>query len=216
MLHSTQLEETLPKQISPPKISFAQTDVPPTNLPSEEIPTTVNDNKSVSFLACFASFTCNHKQGQPPGPRPPTPPPQFSKNDGGICTQSQAAKRRAQENDQGVNSLKYNSLLCFKNCINNRHSKSCLRKTVNFMERGDIYTRQKVYHNRILDLNFSEDSELEEDEEEEHNNLGLGGSSPIPSLHHSFDTDKTLQDIQEVKDEFEEEDLIDKKEIEEK
>jgi hypothetical protein len=47
--------------------------------------------------------------------------------------------------------------------------------------------------------------------------LGLGGSSPIPSVHHSFDADETLQDIPEVKDKFEEdeedEDFIDKKKL---
>ena len=82
------------------------------------------------------------------------------------------------------------------------------------MEKGDIYTSQKAYHRHNLDLNFNEEGVLEEEIEDEQNDLGLGGSSPIPSIHHSFDADETLQDIQEVEDEFEEEeeeDFIDEK-----
>jgi hypothetical protein len=87
------------------------------------------------------------------------------------------------------------------------------------MEKGDIYTSQKAYHKHNLDLNFDEEGDLEEEIEDEQNDLGLGGSSPIPSLHHSFDAEETLQDIQEVEDEFkeeEEEDFIDEQDIEEK
>ncbi len=82
------------------------------------------------------------------------------------------------------------------------------------MEKGDIYTSQKAYHRHNLDLNFDEEGAPEEDEQ---NDLGLGGSSPIPSIHHSFDADETLQDIQEVEDKFEEEeeDFIDEQDIEE-
>jgi hypothetical protein len=84
------------------------------------------------------------------------------------------------------------------------------------MEKGDIYTSQKAYHNHNLDQDFDEEGEIEE-EEEQQNDLGLGGSSPIPSLHHSFDADETPQDIQEVEDEFEEEeDFINENNIEEK
>ena len=60
------------------------------------------------------------------------------------------------------------------------------------MEKGDIYTSQKAYHRHNFDLNFNEEGLLEEDEQ---NDLGLGGSSPIPSLHHSFEAYETLQDI---------------------
>jgi hypothetical protein len=63
------------------------------------------------------------------------------------------------------------------------------------MEKGDIYSSRKAYHNHNRNLNFDKDSDLEEEEEEQENDLGLGGSSPIPSLHHSFDADETLQDI---------------------
>jgi hypothetical protein len=88
------------------------------------------------------------------------------------------------------------------------------------MEKVDIYTSQKAYHRHNLDLNFNEEGALEEEIEDEQNDLGLGGSSPIPSIHHSFDADETLQDIQEVEDEFEEEeeedDFIDEQDIEEK
>jgi hypothetical protein len=87
------------------------------------------------------------------------------------------------------------------------------------MEKGDIYTSQKAYHRHNFDLNFNEEGVLEEEIEDEQNDLGLGGSSPIPSVHHSFDADETLQDIQEVEDEFEEEeeeDFIDEQDIEEK
>jgi hypothetical protein len=119
--------------------------------------------------------------------------PKFLKNDG-VCTRSQTAKQKVLKKDLNINSLKDNCLPCFENCINNGHSKSCLQKAVNFMEKGDIYTSQKAYHKHNLDLNFDQEGDLEE-EEEEQNNLGLGGSSPIPSLHHSFDAEETLQDI---------------------
>ncbi len=70
-------------------------------------------------------------------------------------------------------------------------------KAVNFMEKGDIYTSQKAYHKHNLDLSLNEEGDLEEEIEDEQNNLGLGGSFPILSLHHSFDAEETLQDIQE-------------------
>ncbi len=206
-------EKALPKQSSPSENLFTSPEPPQTV--SEQIPEQLN-------TYVFPSLPAQHpppvkrRRGRPPGPRPPTPPPHISKNDGGICTRSQTAKKKALETDLNINSLKYNCLPCFENCVNNQHSKSCLQKAVNFMEKGDIYTSQKAYHRHNFDLNFNEEGLLEEDEQ---NDLGLGGSSPIPSLHHSFEADETLQDIQEVEDKFEEEeeeDFIDEQDIEEK
>ena len=211
MIENSENEETSFTQSSPSATLFATTE-PPHPIPAEQITDQVNKS-GFPPLPTQHPPPVKRRRGQPPGPRPPTPPPQISKNDGGICTRSQTAKQRALNKDLNINSLKYNCLPCFENCINNRHSKSCLQKAVNFMEKGDIYTSQKAYHKHNPDLNFNEEGE---EEEEEQNDLGLGGSSPILSLHHSFDADETLQDIQEVEDEFkEEEDFIDEQDIEE-
>jgi hypothetical protein len=222
LLKFSDTEEALSKQSSPPEHLFTSSEHPTPEqitVDDEQIPEQINKS---AFPALPAQHPppVKRKRGRPPGPRPPTPPPQISKNDGGICTRSQTARKNAMENDRNINTLKYTCLPCFENCVNNRHSKSCLQKAVNFMEKGDIYTSQKAYHRHNLDLNFNEEGALEEEIEDEQNDLGLGGSSPIPSIHHSFDADETLQDIQEVEDEFEEEeeedDFIDEQDIEEK
>jgi hypothetical protein len=223
LINFSENEEALSKQSSPPENLFTSS-APPNTVP-EQI--TVDDEQIPEQFnkSAFPALTAQHpppvkrKRGRPPDPRPPTPPPQISKNDGGICTRSQTARKNAMEKDRNINSLKYTCLPCFENCVNNRHSKSCLQKAVNFMEKGDIYTSQKAYHRHNFNLNFNEEGVLEEEIEDEQNDLGLGGSSPIPSVHHSFDADETLQDIQEVEDEFEEEeedDFIDEQDIEEK
>jgi hypothetical protein len=90
-------------------ILFTTSTEPPKMISSEQIPETVN--KSVfPPLPVQPPSPVKRRQGQPPGPRPPNPPPQISKNDGGICTRSQTAKQRAMKNDLNINSLKYNHL----------------------------------------------------------------------------------------------------------
>ena len=150
------------------------------------------------------------KKGRPPGPRIPTPPPFLFQNKGGIGrTRSQTAKERQKEKDEkeetAVSSLMNNPLICFEKCVNNKHTKLCLRKALNFLERGDTYINQKSAHLLSHDLNF-DDNEQEEEEEEE--DPGLGGSSPIPSVHYSFDNDETLDNIpeEELQDEFSQDD----------
>jgi hypothetical protein len=66
---------------------------------------------------------------------------------------------------------------------------------------GDIYNQQKAF------ISFESDSEgeQEEEEEEEEQDNGLGGSSPIPSIHHSFEEDDTLTHGNKVEDEFSQE-----------
>ncbi len=103
LLHSSENEGTLSKQSSPPENLF--TSSAPQNTVPEQI--TVDDQQIPEQLniSAFPALPAQHpppvkrKRGRPPGPRPPTPPPQISKNDGGICTRSQTARKKAMEND---------------------------------------------------------------------------------------------------------------------
>ena len=157
------------------------------------------DEKSVSL----PSIPVKRKRGRPRGPRATTPPPFNFQNKGGIQTRSQTAKEKLKETS--VNSLLPTSLICFEKCVNNKHSKLCLRKALNFLERGDTYLSQSSYHHLPNhDLILEEESENEFSDEEDR---GIGGSSPIPSVHHSFEEDETLQDAKDViQDEFSQED----------
>ena len=77
------------------------------------------------------------KRGRPPGPAVATLPPFNFQNKGGIQTRSQAAKERLKE--FSINSLLPTTLICFKNCEKDKHSKLCFRMALNFSERGDTY-----------------------------------------------------------------------------
>jgi hypothetical protein len=172
------------------------------------------------------------RRGRPKGSRPP-PPPSLSQNDGGIGTRSTRSKT-LQEKIKRENELKANTHIhpgenvtsltkdeiCFhEKCTQNTHSRSCIAKVKNLVSKGDIYESQKAF----FELDFESDSEEEqeinnfeenEDEvyEEEENDFGLGGSSPIPSVHHSFDEDETIK--HDVDDEFsqDEEEEVDRTE----
>jgi hypothetical protein len=159
LMDNSETEQALTKQSSPSETLF-MTSEPSEMITSEQIPETV-------IKSVFPPLPVQHpppvkrRRGRPPGRRPPTPPPQLSKNNGGVCARSQTAKLRVLQKDLNINSLKYNCLPCFENCKNNRHLNSCLQKAVNFMEKVDIYTSQKAYHNHNLDLEFDEEGEIE-------------------------------------------------------
>ena len=150
------------------------------------------------------------KRGRPPGPRIPTPPSFYFQNKGGISrTQSQTVKERMKEKDEtAISSLEQNSLICFEKCVNNKHTKLCLRKALTSLEWGDTYINQKSAHELSQELNFDNNKvQLKEDKEEE-DNLGLGGTTPIPSFHYSFEDEETLENIpeEELQDKFSQED----------
>jgi hypothetical protein len=103
--------------------------------------------------------------------------------------------------------------ICFREkCFQNTHSRSCIAKAKNLMREGDIYKNQKAFFELDLESDSEEENEFEINEEE--NDVGLGGSSPIPSVHHSFDENETL--THDVEDEFsqEEEEEVDRTEDE--
>jgi len=165
------------------------------------------------------------RRGRPKGSRPP-PPPSLSQNDGGICTRSKTLQKEIElkanthiSPGENVTSLRNDAIgflkdaICFREkCFQNTHSRSCIAKAKNLMREGDIYKNQKAFFELDLESDSEEENESEINEEE--NDVGLGGSSPIPSVHHSFDENETL--THEVEDEFsqEEEEEVDRTEDE--
>jgi hypothetical protein len=112
-------------------------------------------------------------------------------------------------------------VLGHKQCSQNTHSRLCIAKVKNLVSEGDIYKNQKAFLEANSESNSEEEGEINVFKENEFeiskdkNNFGLGGSSPIPSVHHSFDKNKTL--THDVEDEFtqeEEEEENDKTEDE--
>jgi hypothetical protein len=85
---------------------------------------------------------------------------------------------------------------------------------------GDIYKNQKAFFETNTESDLEDEHEIkileenEFEENEEENDFGLGGSSPIPSVHHSFDENETL--THDIEDEFsqEEEEEVDRTEDE--
>ena len=159
------------------------------------------------------------KRGRPKGKRAPAPPPPiFSQNNGGICTRSRTAREKEKEKErerqlleteneeEKINSLQVKENICFNDgCTNSTHSQACQQKKRNLISEGDIHINQKAFYE---DSSESEEEEEEEEEENEEDEVdwGLGGSSPIPSVHHSFDENDTLDFSallpSEVDDEF--------------
>jgi hypothetical protein len=178
------------------------------------------------------------RRGRPKGSRPP-PPPSLSQNDGGICTRSKTLQEKIKREielkanmhispGENVTSLGNDSIgfhkdaICFhEKCFQNTHSRSCIAKAKNLVSEGDIYKNQKAFFELDLESDSEEEQEMNNFEEnefeinEEENDFGLGGSSPIPSVHHSFDENETL--THDVEDEFsqeEEEEEVDRTEDE--
>ena len=203
------LIETPQSQLSPPvNENKIQVEKEEEKLPENVLPENEEGQTPVPLPSLISTPPpVRRKRGRPPGTKIPPPssstpsPPIFSKNHGGICTRSQTAMNKQKE--AVINSLLSTTLLCFENCEGNKHTKSCLRKATNYIENGDVYASQQASH-RHTALDF----EIEEEEGEdlsELEDLGLGGSSPIPSIHFSFDDeeDNTQENFNKhLKDEF--------------
>jgi hypothetical protein len=156
------------------------------------------------------------RRGRPKG-SPLPHPPSLSQNDRGICTRSKTLQEKIRKENklkanvqispgENVTSLGKNSICFHKKCSQNTHSRSCITKVKNLVSEGDIYKNQKAFFETNTEsdsedeheINILEENEFEENKEE--NNFSLGGSSPIPSVHHSFDENKTL--THDVEDKF--------------
>ncbi len=91
---------------------------------------------------------------------------------------------------ENLTSLRKKAICFHEKCFQNTHSRSCIAKVKNLVSEGDIYKNQKAFFEintesdseEEHEINILEENEFEENKEE--NDFGIGGSSPIPSVHH--------------------------------